>query len=389
MKKTLLLIFMAVSLQCKATELGLDKESQHFHLAKEKYSSKVLAQFYPCDGNALINIENDRATLTTLSYFGTSINITLYQAASEQAEAILCNALAVIQDYHYLASNYAAYSHVTNVKTINQAPTLTHHIDPQLTDLIATSIDWHQESQGYFNVALSPVISLWRKKRFLCQEIPGECELPSEQSLRQAAQYIDISNITLDRQNNTITMTEGMSIDLGGIAKGWMVEKLFDQLRRDGAEAFMINAGGNIRHYGEHPSGRSFITAIEDPVCKQSEYTLEKCQTQEGLYHEVIAGENLTVVSSGNYLRYFEVNGKQYHHIIDPNTLYPEKEGVAVTVILSSHHIYADIISTMLFLMPVEQGLKYVNERPWIEAVWYLNKQGDKIKSANFNKYKF
>lgn len=387
MKKILLLIILTVSLQANATEQVLHNENQRFHLPKEKYSSEVIAKFYHCDDNSLINIEKDRATLTTLNYFGTSISITLYQVDGKQAEAILCNALSIVQDYHYLASNYATYPHVTNVNTINQTPSVTHHIDPQLTDLISSSIAWHKESHGYFNVALSPVISLWRDKRFLCQETPERCELPSEQSLRQAAQYIDINNISLDRQNNTITMTEGMSIDLGGIAKGWMVEKLFDQLRHDGVAAFVINAGGNIRHYGQHPDGRDFVTAIEDPVCKQSEYTLEKCQTPQGLYHEIIAGKNLTVVSSGNYLKYFEVNGKQYHHIIDPNTLYPEKEGVAVTVILSSHHIYADVISTMLFLMPIEQGVKYVNERPWIEAVWYLNKQGEKIKSDRFNQY--
>ncbi|MFV7770987.1 FAD:protein FMN transferase [Shewanella marisflavi] len=388
MKNIFLLINFVITILCSAMGYTAEIDGTAVVLAKEKYSPQVLEKFYQCHGNALIDMEEDRATLTTLNYFGTSISVTLYQAVTELTEATLCNALSVIQDYHYLASNYATYPHVTNIKTINESPTATHHIDAQLVDLIATSIEWHRKSQGYFNVALSPVIDLWREKRFKCLKSPDACELPSEQSLKNAAQHIDINNITLDKQANTVTLAAGMSIDLGGIAKGWMVEKLFDQLRRDGATRFVINAGGNIRHYGQHPSGRDFITAIEDPVCKQSEFTLQKCQTQQGRYHEIISGQNLTVVSSGNYLRYFEVNGKQYHHIIDPNTLYPEKEGVAVTVILSSEHIYADVISTMLFLMPIEQGLKYVNSQPWIEAVWYLNKEGDKITSSDFNKYK-
>ena len=370
-----------------ATSAFASSHEDAFKLAKDKYSSEILDSYYSCEDNAVITLDDQTANLTTLKYFGTSITISLYQAPTEQTRASLCRALSVIQEYHYLASDYSTYPHVTNVKSVNEAPGQSHDIDPQLTALIASAIDWHEQSRGRFNIALSPVIALWRAQRFACEKQKDNCSIPAEMALKQAAEHIDVDKIRLDRQSNKIQLAEGMSIDLGGIAKGWMVEKLYDQLIRDGISRFVINAGGNIRHYGLHPSGRYFNIAIEDPICRQNHYRSSKCQSEQGRYHELIAGSDLTVVSSGNYLKYFMVDGKKYHHIIDPKTLYPETEGISVTVILSDNQIYADVISTMLFLMPVDEGLEYVNSHPWIEAIWYINAKGEKIRSTGFNQY--
>ncbi|WP_394130778.1 FAD:protein FMN transferase [Shewanella maritima] len=356
-----------------------------------KYSTDTISQFYKCDANALINVEANKATLNTVKYFGTSVTITVFNQPQSQAKKQLCHALNVIQEYHFLASNYSTYPHVTNIKTINESPTDLHQIDPLLTDLLAQSIAWHDKSQGYFNIALSPVIDLWREKRFACMKAKNKqtgCQIPTQHALEQAAQFTQITDIKLDTKQHNIRLKQGMKIDLGGIAKGWMTEKVFQQLVADGVNQFMIDAGGNIRHKGLHPQQRLFATAIEDPLCKKSEYQLATCANFDGQYHEVIAGENITVVSSGNYLRYFEVGGKQYHHLIDPTTLAPKSTGVATTVILDDNQIYADVISTSLFLMPLEQAIAFANKHDYIEAVWYLNEQGDKVTSESFDKYR-
>ncbi|MCL1060004.1 FAD:protein FMN transferase [Shewanella gelidimarina] len=346
---------------------------------------------YRCEGNALITNNAVSSNLTTLKYFGTSISIDIYDNNDKDINSAFCNALHVIQEYHYLASNYSTYPHVTNIKSINNQPDKKHKIDPKLTELIQASIDWHDKTHGYFNIALSPVIDIWRGYRAKCKgerKLQDRCSIPTEAELAQAKLLINIKDIDLDLTNNTIQMKAGMSIDLGGIAKGWMAEMVYRQLKADGVENFMINAGGNIRHYGVHPEGRNFTTAVENPICKKYNNTLEQCQSFEGQYHEVVTGKDLAIVSSGNYLRYYRVKGKEYHHIINPKTLYPKSTGISTTIVVNNNQLFADVISTALFLMPLKEALAYANKNKDVEAVWYLNVQGDKVESEKFNRYK-
>lgn len=346
---------------------------------------------YRCEGNAIITHDQSKTNLTTLKYFGTSISIDVYDKDNKNIEEALCHALNVVQKYHYLASNYSTYPHVTNIKSINNNPDKTHQIDPKLTDLLAASIEWHDKTNGYFNIALSPVIDLWRGYRAQCKGERKEldkCQIPSDAELNSVANLTNIHDISLNTDLNTVKLKPGMSIDLGGIAKGWMAEMVYLQLKKDGVNNFMINAGGNIRHYGVHPEGRNFTTAIENPICKKYNNQLAQCQNFEGLYHEVITGQDITVVSSGNYLRYYRVNGKEYHHIINPKTLKPKTTGVSATLVMQNNQIYADIISTALFLMPIDEALVYADNNPDFEAVWFLNYVGDKTESKGFNNYR-
>ena len=347
---------------------------------------------YLCEGNGIISHTDGVSTLNTLKYFGTSITIDVYNSKPEQAGPALCHALNVVQEYHYLASNYSTYPHVENIKSINNSPASIHKIDPKLTALIAAGLDWYDKSDGYFNIALSPVIDLWRKHRSECKgEIKenGLCTKPEMAELQNAAKLVNVKDIYLNQADNTIRLKTGMSIDLGGIAKGWMAEKVYEQLKAEGLTSFMINAGGNIRHYGLHPDGREFNTAIEDPLCKKYDYQLPKCSKFDGQYHEVVHGQDLTIVSSGNYLRYYRVKNKEYHHLIDPKTLQPKPEGISTSVVLDGQQIFADVISTTLFLMPLEQALEFSDHADYLEAVWYLDDEGNKISTANFDKYRF
>ncbi|MGI2258213.1 FAD:protein FMN transferase [Shewanella sp. GXUN23E] len=340
-----------------------------------------------CQENATLIIQQDEASLTTLKYFGTSVTIQIWGVKPSLARQVLCDALNVVQEYHYQASNFSTYPGYVNIHSINLAPEQTHHIDPKLTELLATSLQWHELSGGRFNIALSPVVDVWRQYRKRCQQ-GGRCELPPMEQLEQAAEFTRVSDIKLDTEANTISMRKGMSLDLGGIAKGWMVEKVYDSLKANGVGQFIINAGGNIRHYGKHPSGRAFITGIEDPVCRKLEYATAECQQVENQYHELVAGEDLTLVSSGNYLNYYEVDGKEYHHIIDPLTLMPKPEGISVTVVMQDSHIIADVLSTSLFLMSPDQANALLAQFPNAQAVWYDDAQGNKRESVDFNRFR-
>lgn len=354
-------------------------------LASASSSNEQLTQ---CIQQANISYIDGKANLTTLDYFGTSISIDLFNQPQQRSQQLLCDALNVIKQYHQLASNFSTYDGVVNIKSINNNPVKLHHIDPKLTELLSTSIEWHQLSQGRFNIALAPVVELWRKQRNLCHQ-QGICAAPEQTQLNAAAQLIHIDDIKLDKQRHTISMKAGMKLDLGGIAKGWMAEKVYDSLIANHATAFLINAGGNIRHFGQHPSGRNFLTAIEDPICRKLSLSNQACPAEKAPYHEVISGQDITLVSSGNYLNFFNVGDHEYHHIIDPTTLHPKAEGISVSVVLSEQQILADVISTSLFLMPIEQARQFAEASGFIEAVWYLDEQGTKTSTQGFNQYQY
>ncbi|TKB48442.1 FAD:protein FMN transferase [Ferrimonas sediminicola] len=343
-----------------------------------------------CQQHGLIQSEPNRSVLYTLDYFGTSITIEVLDNGGEDAATSLCESLRIIERYHRLASDYDTYPGLVNIKSINLAPTQTHRVEPELFEMIESGIEWHRLSRGYFNIAIGPVVQLWRQHRFRCnsdQPEQRECSLPSDAELRAAAQRTRIDAIRLDAASHSITMAEGMSLDLGGIAKGWMVERVLNHLRERGMRSVVINAGGNIRHYGLHPEGRPFVTAIEDPVCRKHQFQLSGCERAENRYGDLIKGENLTVVTSGNYLKYFEVDGKEYHHIIDPTTLYPKRGGVATSVVLTANHIYADVLSTTLFLMPLDQARALAEKLDYLEAVWVLDENRNEIHSSGFEHY--
>lgn len=353
-------------------------------------SNSVLADSfepYQCEGKASFVLKQGQASMTTLKYFGTSITVQTYGQSESQSQKSLCDALNVIQEYHYQASNYSTYPGFTNIKTINNAPEQVHEIDTALMELLETSIEWHDKTGGRFNIALSPVVDIWRAYRKRCQQ-GGECKTPSREELEQAARLTQINNIKLDPVAGTVSMLPGMSLDLGGIAKGWMVEKVYDSLKQNGVRHFIINAGGNIRHFGLHPDGREFVTGIENPVCRKTEYQTPECQLAENHYHELITGQDLTVVSSGNYLNYYKVDGQEYHHIIDPSTLAPNPRGIAVTVVMQDRQILADVLSTSLFLMPRDEALELLKTLPGTQAVWYENAQGDKWATSDFDKFR-
>ncbi|QIZ76972.1 FAD:protein FMN transferase [Ferrimonas lipolytica] len=329
--------------------------------------------------------------MTTLKYFGTSITVAIYDAGSAQAESVLCDSVNTIERLHKLGSDYDTYDNIVNIKAINNAPTEVHKIEPELAEIIAAGIEWHQLSDGYFNIAIGPVVQVWRRYRNQCTALKmanDDCLIPTDKELIDAIKYSDISNIKLNKTVGTVSMAEGMSLDLGGIAKGWMAEQVYQQLVDAGVASFVINAGGNIRHFGQHPEKRLFTTAIEDPICKKANFEPAKCNQFDNQFHEIVAAEDIAVVSSGNYLKYFTVDNVDYHHIINPKTLFPKTTGISTTVVLNDNHIYADVLSTTLFLMPLDKAIKMAEDLQYVEAVWYLDKHGNKKTTAKFDKYR-
>ena len=225
--------------------------------------------------------------------------------------------------------------------------------------LLAWIRDLQPSLEGRVNVAMGAVLRLWHDAR------EAGVALPDEAALREAAEHVDMSQVILDEQAGTVYFADPeLSLDLGAVAKGYTAERVAQWMLDSDMPSFIISAGGNVR-CGQKPlDGRArWGVSIQDPG------------PADGLpgtgYMDVLYLTNLSVVTSGDYQRYYTVDGVRYHHLIDPDTLYPGRHMRAVTIVTQDSGL-ADALSTAVFLMPYEQGRAFVEALDGVEAYWVL-----------------
>jgi len=298
---------------------------------------------------------------TNLFYMDTYIKIDVFSKDKALAEELLKEADEIFSYYHKLSDRFDSYDDIINVKYLNDVLGVgeTVEIDNKLYDMLEYGKYAYEVTNGYVNIALGNVIDEWKRFR------SNERELPTYEEL--SSKNVNINDIVLE--GNTYKKLSNVSIDLGSVAKGYVTEVIGEYFTTKGLDKYIINAGGNVK-VGNHYNGDRYKIGLEDPFDKSSVY-------------KVVKGENISVVTSGSYQRYDEIDGIKYHHIINPKTLFPAYSSEAVTVITPSS-AYADIISTYLFIIGTD-GLSYVNSTEGIEAVW--NASGEITSSSGFGSY--
>jgi len=303
----------------------------------------------------IITINSNKEYSKNLFYMDTYINIKINCNNKFKAEKALKEAEILFEDYHNLTNRYDNNSELY---------LLNNHegemkISEKLYELISYAYSWYSKTNGLFNINIGEVTDAWKKYRNERSGIPTEEQLDVN---------VDINNIEL-LGNNTV-LNKGANIDLGGIVKGYVTKLVGVRFKELGIEDFIINAGGNVLVGRKNNS--SYKIGIESPL-------------KDGNIYQIVRGNNISVVTSGSYERFYEYGGKLYHHIINPYTLYPSEYMKSVTVI-SDDSALADILSTTLFLMPIEEGIEYLRNYSNVEAIWYSN-DDNIIKSEGFNKY--
>ena len=234
-------------------------------------------------------------------------------------------------------------------------------IDEDLYKILELSNTWKEKSNNKFNINIGKVLEVWNKYR------DNNLGIPSMDDLNNA--YNSINELVL-LGNNKIKNTHP-SIDLGAISKGYASEEVEKYLKDNNITDFIINAGGNVI-VGTPSKKDKFSIGIKNPEEKNDIY-------------KTIYGKDISVVTSGSYERFYEYNNVRYSHIIDPDTLYPANNFLSVTVISKSSSI-ADILSTTLFILPLEDGLNLVESMPDTEAIYYISKDNI-ITSKGFKDY--
>lgn len=302
---------------------------------------------------------------TWSQYLHTTVSITVYFDQYEVIDSTqLFNELeTIISYYNETSDKYKNFEGVVNVKTINDNPTDTHTVDEDLFSLLKFTFDHQDEVDNLFNAALGPVLQVWHNYRENCN-LSNICAVPTFEELNVFKPLTNPADITLDEANFTITMKEGMSIDLGGISKGYITRELIEKIEEYNLYGYLINNGtSNISVGGLRPKRESgkFIIGVLDPRNEEWE---------NNAYATVFLADGEHLVTSGDYQQYYEADGEFYHHIIHNETLFPERYSRSVSIVASDPAL-ADLYSTAIFLMPIEDGKEFVNGIDGLEAIWF------------------
>lgn len=271
------------------------------------------------------------------------------------------------QELHKLYDIYNNYDGVNNIKTINDnAGIQPVTVDREIIDLILFAKDWYQRTGGKTNIALGAVLQIWHDYRTEGFDNPENAQLPPIEQLREAAKYTDIDNIIVDIENSTVFLTDKkMSLDVGALAKGFATEIVAKEITEAGFVSGVISAGGNIRVIGKPLDGirERWSIGIQDPD--------RSIVSEQGIMDTIFI-ENTSVVSSGDYQRYYIVDGKVIHHLIDSETLMPAEYVRSVTVVAPDSGV-ADFMSTALFLLPYEESFTLAENTEDVEALWVMH----------------
>ena len=309
--------------------------------------------------------EQKQYTATFLTLFDT---VTTIMGRSESEEAFQATAQAVHDDlliYHQLFDIYNDYDGIANLKTINdQAGIAPVQVDPAILALLADCKAYYAATDGVVNAAMGSVLRLWHEARSAGIDDPASARLPDATALQAAAQHCSFDAVEIDTEKGTVFITDpDVQLDVGAIAKGWSVQRAAEKV----PEGLLISVGGNVCATGPKGENTPWVIGIQDPDSDQ--------------YLHTVYLNRGSVVTSGDYQRAYLVDGKLYHHIIVPDTLYPADSWRSVTIVCEDSGL-ADALSTALFILPLQEGLDLL-EGYDARAMW-VNAQGEIFYSPGF-----
>lgn len=269
---------------------------------------------------------------------------------------------SILWEYHQLFDIYHEYSGINNLCTLNKnAGGEAVAVDQKLIDFLLYAKELHDLTNGKMNVMMGAVLRPWHDCRTEASDDPASARLPDPELLAEAQKHISIDLLEIDDEKNTVRISDPKaSIDVGALGKGYATEVAAQALKTAGATGYVLNIGGNIRIIGTKPDGSGWLTGIKDPADPGSSFSA------------YINIANTSCVTSGSYERFYSVDGKRYHHIIDGDTAMPAEYFPAVTVITENSGL-ADALSTALFCMSQEEGAALVESLEGVEALWVMH----------------
>ncbi|MCD7826881.1 MAG: FAD:protein FMN transferase [Clostridiaceae bacterium] len=341
--------------------------------------------------------KGDAETLTVSGFaFDTTYTITLYEGGNQK---VLNHCISKCSEYERIFSRTAENSELYQINelsllyeeavqngeqspadyirencsennpadfVIGQDGSFSVNISEKMFQILKKGLYYCEQSGGAFDITIAPLTSLW--------DFSGEnSAVPDEALLEEARKKVDYQNLSLttdhteqDKKSLCFSVP-GMEIDLGGIAKGYIADALKNYLEKQGVTSGVINLGGNVLCIGSKEQDKPFQIGIQQPFADRNETVA------------VVKVQDISVVSSGIYERFFEQDGVLYHHILDPETGYSYQNDLMAVTILSEKSVDGDGLSTTCFSLGREKGLEYIDSLDGVyamfitrdEKVWY------------------
>ena len=318
----------------------------------------------------------EQYTATFLDVFHTSSTIIGYAKDEKTFTEDVTRLKEKLEYYHKLYDIYHNYDKINNIKTINDnAGIAPVKVDQEIIRLLLLAKDMYEQTDGQMNVAMGSVLSIWHEYRDDGINHPEDASLPPMDKLQEAALHTDINKMIIDEEASTVYLEDPkMSIDVGSIGKGYAVERVAEYAKELGIEHILFSVGGNICAVGTKPDGSDWRLGVQNPDTDSDAAYVKKVEISDK-----------SMVTSGDYQRYYIVDGVEYCHIIDPDTLMPADDFASVSIIAHDSGV-ADALSTSVFNMSLEEGLDFVNGLKDVEAVWILH-DGTLQYSHGFESY--
>lgn len=332
--------------------------------------------FSSCSGENSLN-KKQRFQTSFLDLFDTASTIIAYDNSQEDFDRHYKQFHDMLEEYDKLYDIYKSYDGINNLYTVNQkAKDGPVRVDKRIIDMLEYGKYAYDLSGGKTNICFGSVLKLWHNSREAAENEPENATLPDSNELKNAAKHTDINDLIIDKENSTVYFADpNLQLDVGAVAKGYAVQEVCKWAEENLWTSAAISIGGNVTAIGFKNDDGSTLwnIGIENPDIEAEDYLAN------------VKISNLSVVTSGDYQRYYTVDGKKYCHIINPETLYPAEYLSAVSVICEDSAL-GDALSTTLFNMNIDDGKRLVESLNNVEAVW-VDKNYNKVFSTGFEQY--
>ena len=283
----------------------------------------------------------------TLKLMGSRFDITVVANSENEGNHFIDLAVAEIKRIEKIISSWDKNSETSKIN--QNAGIKPVKVSDELYNLINRAIKISQLTDGAFDISYASMDRIWKFDGSMKQ-------MPTPEAIKQSVEKVGFKNIVLNPEDTTVFLKlKGMKIGFGAIGKGYAADKAKKLLQLQGVMGGIINASGDLNAWGTQANGKNWMVAITNPLNKKNAFS----------WLPVI---NSAVVTSGNYEKFVEFNGKRYTHIIDPRTGYPASGTKSVTIFAKSAEL-ADALATSVFVMGVETGLDFINQLKGVECV--------------------
>lgn len=290
----------------------------------------------------LFGCEKDDDNKFTKEIFSLDTVITL-TAYGNDAQNAVCAAENKIYYYNDL---FSVTKEGSDIYKINNSDSDSVRVDAETSELISKSLKISESTDGAFDISVFPLVKLWGFTT-------GDYKVPDNKSIEKQLKNVGYKNVLAD--GNLVSKKRGTQIDLGGIAKGYISDKICELMKSYDVSGGIVSLGGNVETFGKKDGGETFTVGVEYPESGDCYATLELCDK--------------VCVTSGAYQRNFTENGKLYHHIIDPKSGYPAESDILSVTVISDDGALADAMSTALFVMGADKAVEFLKNAQNISAV--------------------